>query len=112
MIEPRLSAEMKVKTLLRLVNQNGGFGAVLKKGDRISGSILIQCVEKGENAKLLENMPSLDGSPNWQEIWPQDTDNNKKLTDYIAQSFRFDPDIWLIELDIPDAERLIAQMGQ
>ncbi|WP_417595480.1 DUF1491 family protein [Parasphingorhabdus sp.] len=112
MIEPRLSAEMKVNTLLRLVNQNGGFGAVLKKGDRISGSVLIQCVEKGENPKLLESMPSLDGSSNWQQIWPQGTDNNKKLTDYIAQRFRFDPDIWLIELDIPDAERLIAQMGQ
>ncbi|NQV93575.1 MAG: DUF1491 family protein [Sphingomonadales bacterium] len=65
MIEPRLSAETKVQTLLRLVSQNGGFGAVLKKGDRISGAILIQCVEKGEKPMLLENMPSLDGQPNW-----------------------------------------------
>jgi hypothetical protein len=112
MIEPRLSAETKVQTLLRLVSQNGGFGAVLKKGDRISGAILIQCVEKGENPKLLENMPSLDGQPNWQKIWPQDTDNNKELSEYVTQRFRFDPDMWLIELDIPDAERLIAQMGQ
>ncbi len=112
MIEPRLSAETKVQTLLRLVSQNGGFGAVLKKGDRISGAILIQCVEKGENPKLLENMPSLDGQPNWQKIWPQDTDNNKELSEYVTQRFCFDPDMWLIELDIPDAERLIAQMGQ
>ena len=112
MIEPRLSAEMKVKTLLRLANQNGGFGAVLKKGDRISGAILIQCLEKGENPRLLENMPSLYGQPNWQQIWPQDTENNKELKEYVAQRFRFDPDMWLIELDIPDAERLIAQMGQ
>ena len=112
MIEPRLSAEMKVQSLLRLVSQNGGFGAVLKKGDRISGAILIQCVEKGENPKLLENMPSLDGLPNWQPIWPQDTDNKQDLHDYIAKRFRFDPDMWLIELDIPDAERLIVQMGQ
>lgn len=112
MIEPRLSAEMKVQTLLRLVSQNGGFGAVLKKGDRISGAILIQCIEKGENPKLLENMPSLDGLPNWQQIWPQDTDKNRELSEYIAQRFRFDPDMWLIELDIPDAERLIVQMGQ
>lgn len=112
MIEPRLSAEMKVQTLLRLVSQYGGFGAVLKKGDRISGAILIQCVEKGGNPKLLENMPSLDGQPNWQQIWPQATDNNKELSEYITQRFRFDPDMWLIELDIPDAERLIAEMGQ
>jgi hypothetical protein len=112
MIEPRLSAEMKVQSLLRLVSQNGGFGAVLKKGDRISGAILVQWVEKGVNPRLLENMPSLDGLSNWQQIWPQDTDNNKKLPEYIAQRFRFDPDMWLIELDTPDAERLIAQMGQ
>ena len=112
MIEPRLSAEMKIQTLLRLVNQNGGFGTVLKKGDRISGSLLIQCMEKGQNPRLLENMPSLDGRPNWQRIWPQDTDNNRELSEYLAQRFRFDPDIWLIELDIPDAERLIAEMGQ
>jgi len=112
MIEPRLSAEMKVQTLLRLVSQTGGFGAVLKKGDRISGAILIQCLEKGENPRLLENMPSLDGGPNWQQIWPQDTDNNKELSDYLAKRIRFDSDMWLIELDSPDAERLIAQMGQ
>ncbi len=57
-------------------------------------------------------MPSLDGQPNWQQIWPQDTENNIELTEYVAQRFRFDPDMWLIELDIPDAERLIAEMGQ
>ena len=103
---------MKVHFLLRRVNQQGGFGAVLKKGDRISGAILVQCVEKGQNPKLLENMPSLDGLPNWQQIWPQPTQNNKELSEYITQRFRFDPDMWLIELDIPDAERLVAEMGQ
>lgn len=112
MIEPRLSAEMIVQSLLRKVNQQGGFGAVLKKGDRISGSILIQCVEKGENMRLLERMPSFDNTPNWQQIWPQDTDNKQLLPEYLKRRYRFDPDIWLIELDIPDAERLIAEMGQ
>ncbi|NRD89964.1 hypothetical protein C8024_11625 [Sphingopyxis sp. BSNA05] len=78
----------------------------------MSGTILVQCVEKGENPRLLENMPSLDGTPNWQQIWHQDTDNSKELSEYLARRFRFDPDMWLIELDIPDGERLIALMGQ
>ena len=90
----------------------GGFGVVLRKGDRISGSILIQCVEKGENLRLLERMPSWDKAPNWQQIWPQDTDNKQLLTEYLDRRYQFDPDIWLIELDIPDVERLIADMGQ
>ncbi|NQV93576.1 MAG: hypothetical protein HQ482_00315 [Sphingomonadales bacterium] len=34
------------------------------------------------------------------------------MSEYVTQRFCFDPDMWLIELDIPDAERLIAQMGQ
>lgn len=112
MIEPRLSAEMLVQALLRQVNQAGGFGVVIRKGDRISGSILIQCVENGANLRVLERMPSLDDNPNWQKIWPQDTDNKQELSEYLERRYRFDPDIWLIELDIPDAERLIADLGQ
>lgn len=112
MIEPRLSAEIKVQTLLRLVSQAGGFGAVLNKGDRISGSIIIQAVENGENPRLLENMPSLDGGPNWTVIWPQPIEKKQELSEYIARRLRYDPDMWLIELDIPQVQRLIAQMGQ
>ena len=63
MIEPRLSADMKVKTLLRLVNQNGGFGAVLKKGDRIEirgfGSFVMRNYDAytGRNPKTGKSIP-------------------------------------------------------
>ncbi|WP_109356028.1 DUF1491 family protein [Sphingorhabdus sp. EL138] len=110
MIEPRLSAEMIVQSLLRKVNQEGGFAAVLRKGDRISGAILIICVEKGKDPRLLEKMPSLDGPATWQVIWPQSTDNKQNLDGYLERRSRFDPDLWLIELDVADAERLIAEM--
>ncbi|QJB69660.1 DUF1491 family protein [Parasphingorhabdus halotolerans] len=112
MIEPRLSSEFFITALLKKVNQEGGFGAVIRKGDRISGSILVICVEKGENPRLLEKMPMLDGSSMWQKIWPQDIEKQQNLDEYLARRTKFDPDIWLIELDIPDAERLIAEMGQ
>ncbi|QTD54749.1 DUF1491 family protein [Parasphingorhabdus cellanae] len=110
MIEPRLSAEMIVQSLIRKVNQEGGFGAVIRKGDRISGAILIICIEKGKDPRLLEKMPSLDGPAIWQVIWPQDIEKEQVLDDYLERRTGFDPDLWLIELDIPDAERLIAQM--
>lgn len=110
MIEPRLSAEMIVQSLLRKVNQAGGFGMVLQKGDRISGAILIICVEKGKDPRLLEKMPSLDGPSTWQVIWPQDTDKQQNLEEYLKRRSGFDPDLWLIELDIADAERLVAEM--
>ena len=110
MIEPRLSAEMIVQSLLRKVNQEGGFGAVLRKGDRISGAILIICLEKGKDPRLLEKMPSLDGPSTWQVVWPQGIEKQQNLEEYLRRRSGFDPDLWLIELDIADAERLIAQM--
>ncbi len=110
MIEPRLSSEMTVQSLLRKVNQEGGFAMVLRKGDRIAGAILIICLEKGKDPRLLEKMPSLDGPSTWQKIWPQDTDNKQDLDEYLNRRTGFDPDLWLIELDIADAERLIADM--
>lgn len=110
MIEPRLSAEMTVQALIRKTNQEGGFGTVIHKGDRISGAILIICLEKGEFLKVLEKMPSIDGPSSWQRIWPQDTDNKQELGSYLARRQGFDPDLWLIELDVPEGERLIAEM--
>ncbi|VAW05061.1 hypothetical protein MNBD_ALPHA04-1807 [hydrothermal vent metagenome] len=112
MIEPRLSSEVFVQALLRKAHQEGGFGVVIRRGDRISGSIIIQCIENGKNPKLLEKMPSLDGPSSWQKIWPQGTDNKQEISEYLERRSQFDPDLWLIELDIPEAERLIADMGQ
>lgn len=112
MIEPRLSAEFLVHSLLKKVSLEGGFGAVVYKGDRISGAILVICLEKGENPRLFEKMPSLDGPSTWQNIWPQDTDKQEFLSEYLTRRRGFDPDLWVIELDIPDAERLIAEIGQ
>lgn len=110
MIEPRLSAEMTVQSLIRKIGQEGGFGTVIQRGDRISGAILILCVENGANLKVLEKMPTLDGPAQWQRIWPQDTEKKEGIEDYLARRKRYDPDLWLIELDIPEAERLVAEM--
>ncbi|MEP3225264.1 MAG: DUF1491 family protein [Parasphingorhabdus sp.] len=110
MTSPRLSAEMMVQSLMRKVNQQGGFATVLRKGDRISGAILIICLERGKDPRVLEKMPSLDGPSNWQRIWPQDTDNKEDLENYLGRRSSFDPDLWLIELDIADGERLVAEM--
>ena len=110
MIEPRLSSEMTVQALIRKTNQEGGFGTVVHKGDRISGAILIICLEKGEFLKVLEKIPAIDGLSKWQQIWPQGTDKKEQLSEYLARRRGFDPDLWLIELDVPEGERLIAEM--
>ena len=110
MPEPRLSSEVLVKALLRKTEIEGGFSTVIRRGDHIAGALIIICLEKGKNPRLLEQMPNLDGGRSWQKIWDQDTDNKEQYTEYLSRRIRYDPDLWLIELDIPNAERLIAEM--
>ncbi len=112
MIEPRLSTDMRIGAIKRLVESEGGFTMVLKKGDPISGAILVQTLEKGRNPKLFEQMPSLDDGPVWQQIWSEGIENKGDLSEYLERRFARDSDLWLIELDIADSERLTGLLRQ
>lgn len=109
MSTPRLTSAMLASGLIRLCESAGGHAMVLAKGDAISGSILLLSAEKGVNTGLWERVLTQDGHYRWQAIGPQDIADNEALTPYIERRKRQDPDLWLIELDIPDGPRLIAQ---
>lgn len=114
MIEPRLASNVRIAALKRAVEAEGGFAMILKKGDPVSGAILIQCLEKGRNPRLYERMPSLDGGSVWEIIWSEDIDKKGNLSEYLDRRTSRDSDLWVIELDIADSERLdglLAAMG-
>lgn len=102
---------MRIGALKRTVEADGGFAMILKKGDPVSGAILIQCLEKGQNPRLYERMPSLDGEPVWEVIWSEDTDKKGDLSEYLDRRTSRDSDLWVIELDIADSERLTRLLG-
>ena len=100
---------MLVGQLIRRVQAAGGFATVLRKGDPISGMILIQTLEKGEETGLFERVVGLDDRaqlvPAGQVHWGK----TEEMAQYIARRVRSDPDIWIIELDIPEAERFAGE---
>ena len=107
-LAPRLPAHLEVAGLLRAAQQAGGFAAVLKKGERDAGTILIVCAEKGANRRLFERMPSLDGKRKWSEVRAETIDNTPEFDDYLSRRGGQDPELWIIELDIADGERFIG----
>lgn len=98
-------------SLIKRTQIEGGSAVVVRKGDPTSGAILILCLEKGRNSALCERLLSPSGSYEWQRIGPQDIENVDELNHYIERRARRDPDLWVLELDIPNAERLIAETG-
>jgi hypothetical protein len=110
-MEPRIAASVLATALIRKAEGEGGFGAVLAKGDSTAGSILVILLEKGGNPRFFERALKPDGRYSWQESGSHRIDDPREVPDFIARRRRFDPDLWVLELDIPSAERFAAEMN-
>jgi len=104
----RLPAHLEVSSMIRLAESNGGFAMVLAKGERDAGTILIVSMFRGDDTRLYERMPQLDGTRPFVLTKTQDTENKSEFDEYIARRRSQDPDIWVLEVDIDNPERFIA----
>lgn len=107
-MEPRLSAHLEVGALIRRVNAEGGFATVMAKGEHDAGTILAVLTHNGANARVYERMPGFDGLREWTCTRRQDPENAMEFHDYLARRKVQDPDLWVVELDVADAERFIG----
>ena len=107
----RLASSVLVAGLLRRAQVEGGFGAVLAKGDPTAGSVLVVLVERGIRKCLLERLLGPDGLYAWQGA-TQHAEDEEEFRRAIERRRRFDPDLWIVELDIASAERFAAEMNE
>lgn len=108
MSEARLPAHLEVAGLIRAVQSAGGFATVLHKGERDAGTICVVATHNGHNSTFWERMPQLDGSRAFALSKSQDTENMRDFDEYVQRRIRQDPDCWIVELDIENAERFVA----
>lgn len=99
----RIASGVAVSALLRRVNAAGGFGAVLQRGDDTAGAIAIITRDRGET-RALERVMAMAGGYEWREAAAGDA-----IESWTERALRRDPDLWIIELDIPDAARFVAE---
>ena len=102
----RLTSAMLVSAMVRRVGQAGGNAAVIAKGDADAGSILLICMEKGMTQSLRERVLGMDGGYVWTAVGP---DDDAARDDWLTRRRARDPDLWIVELDIADAERFAAE---
>lgn len=110
-MDERLPAHVEVNGLIRAVEAAGGFATVLARGERDGGTILLVTLCRDQPATLYERMPRPDGSRSFLAAKRENPENRQEFAEYLERRRRQDPDLWLVELDIPQAERLIASWG-
>lgn len=85
---------------------------VLARGERDAGAILIVAQERGANRRLFERMPQLDGTRKFIQSRATDTEKPRDFDEYLSRRQGQDPDCWILEVDVADAERFIALLPQ
>ena len=106
---PRLAPSLFVNALLRLAEREGGFGAVVAKGDATAGTILILLAERGQRVQLLERLLQPNGDYAWG-VAVGGSHNETEIDKFLERRRRFDPDCWVVELDIASAERFADEI--
>ena len=104
----RLSASVEASGLIRRAEAAGDFGAILHKGDADSGSLLIIVRKRGAFVACLERTLGRNGYK-WGAAGPEPQAPEEEVSRFLARRTGFDPDLWLIELDIAQPERFIAE---
>ena len=107
---PRVATSVLVGALVRKAEAEGGFAAVLAKGDATAGAMALILTERGGNPRILERLLQPDGRYAWAPSSGQDIDKVEDVPAFVARRTRFDPDLWVLELDVPSRERFAAQL--
>ena len=108
---PRLASSVLVAALIRRAEADGGFGAVLARGDATAGAIAVILAERGRKMAFLERLLQPDGSYAWQDS-ARGADSEADFDALLARRRRADPDLWAVELDVASPERFAAEMNE
>lgn len=107
----RLASGVLVSGLMRRAESEGGFAAIIAKGDASAGAIVVILAERGQKRGLLERVLQADGRYLWQDTSGQAIDNAEQFEALLERRRKSDPDLWIVELDIPSPERFAAEMN-
>lgn len=105
----RLAAGLLVNALVRRVNAAGGSAMVLARGDADAGAILVLAQERGGNPGFFERGIGPDGAPALVRSGPAEFSDDGAVSDYWQRRRSRDSDLWVIELDVAEAERFAAE---
>lgn len=107
----RLPTRLLATALIRRTQAEGGFATVVHRGDDAAGAIMLQCTKMGRFHALVERRMTLDGDYEWAAIDTVVNKNSVELQEYITKKVAQDRDLWVIELDVAEPERLVAELG-
>jgi hypothetical protein len=116
----RLKSHIWVSAYLRRLNSSFTPAALIRRGDSDAGAIYIKVAHLDGtcqvfaplSAHMAEGMPDeaivLDEGRAWQPVYSHHA-QEADADEYLARQARSDPDIWILEVELPEGKLLPGQ---
>jgi len=98
MIEPRLKAGIFVRAIIRRAEVEGAQAYVAKKGVEESGAVFLRIDRLDGYALVLAQARRGQGELVWTRPlgdWAEES----KAGDYLEKQMKYDPDLWIVEIE-------------
>lgn len=105
----KISAEFWVRAYLRRCHQEAVSVVVSRRGDSTAGVVVIKLnlIEKG--CVVLTQIRLPDGKFGWRHATGQMPVAEKDADKYIDRQIRYDPDIWVLEIEDRSGRHLLQE---
>lgn len=103
-----LPARMMAMAAIRAAEVQGGNGMLLKRGDPDSGQIFIKVLNPEGEAVVYAQARDDEGAPVWRRATGPEPVPESAADEKLARERKFDPDIWIVEIQNRDLSHPLA----
>ncbi len=103
-----LSSDLWVYALIRRAQLAGAFATVVRRGDARGGAVLVKAFDpRSRQTRLYAQALGRDGMSVWMQ--PLSSTAEAELDAFAARAAERDPDLWIVEIEDPDARRFLTE---
>jgi hypothetical protein len=107
--EPRLRADVWVAAYLARLGVLAIPAFVVRRGDETAGAVLVKCATLDGKAKVFQrSFDPMTGGRTWMVLAEGD---EAEVDEAVARQRRYDPDLWIIEVEDRQGRHLLGDEG-
>lgn len=98
-----------MRALIRRAEIAGAAAFVARKGDETAGMVLVKVSTLDGQASVLSPSMALDGGRLWMRATGAVPVADAEAEAYVARQLKYDPDIWVIEIEDRDGRNFLDE---
>lgn len=97
--------------LIRRAELSGASAVVVRRGDGRAGAVIVKAYDTStRTARLFTEATGPDGETTW--LQPLTSESESELDAYVERQRRYDPDLWLVEVEDREGRHFITEKVQ